>query len=94
MSKNVYLTTTGPAAGKSAIVLGLMSLLEREIHRVGYFRPIGRHGERDEASPDPNVELICSVFGIDCELGAMVGLTDREAADADSWRLQLAHEYR
>jgi len=81
MSKNVYLTTTGPAAGKSAIVLGLMSVLEREVHKVGFFRPIGRHGEGDLASLDPNAELICSVFDIHCDPQAMVGLTDREATD-------------
>jgi phosphate acetyltransferase len=81
MSKNVYLTTTGPAAGKSAIVLGLMSLLEREVHKVGFFRPIGRHTGDDGASLDPNVELICSVFDISCDPQTMVGLTDREATD-------------
>jgi phosphate acetyltransferase len=81
MSTNLYLTTTGPAAGKSAIVLGLMSLLEREIHRVGYFRPIGRHGDCAEATVDPNLELVCSVFDIGCDPEAMVGLTDREATD-------------
>ncbi|MEJ2108804.1 MAG: AAA family ATPase [Acidobacteriota bacterium] len=40
MSKNLYLATTGPFAGKSAIVLGLMASLQREFRRVGYFRPI------------------------------------------------------
>ncbi len=79
MSKNMYLTTTGPAAGKSAIVLGLMSQLKREIHRVGYFRPIGRAG--DELDSDPNVELIRSVFDIRSAPETMVGLTDREATD-------------
>jgi phosphate acetyltransferase len=81
MAKSLYLSTTGPAAGKSAVVLGLMSLLEREIHNVGYFRPIGRHGAGAEASIDPAVELICSVFDIACDAKAMVGLSDREATD-------------
>ncbi len=81
MSKNVYLTTTGPAAGKSAIVLGLMSLLDREIHKVGFFRPIGRMGRNDETTLDPNAELICSTFDVSCDPKAMVGLTDREATD-------------
>ncbi len=81
MSKRLYLTTTGPAAGKSAIVLGLMSLLERETRDVGYFRPIGRHRPDGSPAPDPNVELICSVFGVDCDPEAMVGVSDREATD-------------
>jgi phosphate acetyltransferase len=81
MSSNLYLTTTGPAAGKSAIVLGLMSLLERETRDVGFFRPIGRHEVGATTALDPNVELICSVFGIDCQPEAMIGVTDREATD-------------
>ena len=81
MSRNLYLTTTGPAAGKSAIVLGLMSLLERETRDVGFFRPIGRHEAGAAIALDPNVELICSVFGIDCQPEAMIGVTDREATD-------------
>jgi len=81
MSNRLYLTTTGPAAGKSAIVLGLMSLLERETRNVGFFRPIGRQTTGKHVVPDPNVELICSVFGVDCDPEAMVGVSDREATD-------------
>jgi phosphate acetyltransferase len=81
MSSRLYLTTTGPAAGKSAIVLGLMSLLERETRAVGYFRPIGRHQQNGGAVTDPNVDLIRSVFGIDADPDAMVGVTDRDATD-------------
>jgi phosphate acetyltransferase len=79
MSKSLYLTTTGPAAGKSAVVLGLMSLLSREIHSVGYFRPIGRYGDESRPQGDPLVELMCSVFDIPGDRTAMVGLSDREA---------------
>jgi phosphate acetyltransferase len=81
MSNKLYLTTTGPAAGKSAIVLGMMSLLERETRSVGYFRPIGRHEVDRVSELDPNVELICSVFGIQCEPEVMFGVSDREATD-------------
>jgi hypothetical protein len=36
MPKNLYLATTGPATGKSALALGLMTFLEREVptHRL------------------------------------------------------------
>jgi phosphate acetyltransferase len=81
MSKNLYVTTTGPATGKSAIVLGLMSMLEREVRNVGFFRPIARPGDTDETFPDPNVRLICSVFGIECDPKLMTGVSDREATD-------------
>ncbi len=81
MSKNVYLATTGPAAGKSALVLGLMSLIEREVPRVGYFRPIGRTGSGEASPSDPSVELMCSVFGMECEPHVMIGITDQDATD-------------
>ena len=81
MSKNAYLATTGPATGKSALALGLMSLIERAVARVGYFRPIGRPGSGDSGTPDPSVELVCSVFGMDCEPKTMVGMTDHDATD-------------
>jgi phosphate acetyltransferase len=80
MSKNLYLTTTGPAAGKSAIALGLMSSLLRGIRRVGYFRPIGRSDVRTDI-PDPNVQLISSVFGFDCDPGSMVGMQAPQAME-------------
>jgi phosphate acetyltransferase len=81
MSKNAYLATTGPATGKSALALGLMSLIERAVARVGYFRPIGRPGSGDSGTPDPSVELVCSVFGMDCEPQTMVGMSDHDATD-------------
>jgi phosphate acetyltransferase len=81
MPKNAYLATTGPATGKSALVLGLMSFLEREVQRVGYFRPIGRPGPDEDSIPDQSVELICSVFGMEGDPHVMVGITDDKATD-------------
>ncbi len=81
MSNKLYLTTTGPGAGKSAIVLGLMSMLERETRDVGYFRPIARGDNGRPPAVDPNVNLICSVFGIDCDPEAMIGVSDAEATE-------------
>jgi phosphate acetyltransferase len=80
MSKNLYLTTTGPAAGKSAIALGLMSSLLRGIRRVGYFRPIGRSDVRADI-PDPNARLICSVFELNCDPAAVVGMQAQQAME-------------
>jgi len=80
MSKNLYLTTTGPLAGKSAIMLGLMSGLLREFRRVGYFRPIGRSDQPEEYS-DPNAYLACSVFGLDCDPKSAVGIPAPQAME-------------
>lgn len=46
MSNSIYITTTGANAGKSAVVLGLLALLERETRSVGYFRPVARTSGR------------------------------------------------
>jgi phosphate acetyltransferase len=81
MPTTAYLATTGPASGKSALALGLMSFLEREIERVGYFRPIGRPGHADAPSPDPSVELIKTVFALEHEARDMIGITDDRATD-------------
>jgi len=80
MSKNLYLTTTGPAAGKSAIALGLMSNLLRGIRRVGYFRPIGRSDLAGETA-DPNAELMCSVFNLESDPHSMVGVPATRAME-------------
>jgi phosphate acetyltransferase len=80
MPKNLYLTTTGPFAGKSAIVLGLMSSLQREFRKVGYFRPIGR-SDLNADIPDPNSRLVCSVFDIDCDPESLVGVPASHAIE-------------
>lgn len=51
MSKNLYVVGTEPRSGKSAILLGLMELLTRNVKNVLFYRPIvdvdHRAGERD-----------------------------------------------
>jgi phosphate acetyltransferase len=73
MSKSVYLTTTEPVAGKIAIVLGMMSHLERNMRRVGYFRPIAR--TRDGNDVDPNIQLVSEIYGLEGPIDAMYGVT-------------------
>ena len=40
MSKNLYITATEERSGKSLVVLGIMQMLMKELHRVAFFRPI------------------------------------------------------
>ena len=40
MSKSLYVVGTGPASGKSVVVLGLVELLARQGLRLGFFRPV------------------------------------------------------
>jgi phosphate acetyltransferase len=79
MPNNAYLATTGPATGKSALVIGLMSFLQRAVEKVGYFRPIGRPGTDEDSIPDESVGLIRSVFSIEDDPHMMVGITDDNA---------------
>ena len=81
MPKNAYLATTGPASGKSVLALGLMSLLEREVESVGYFRPIGRPGTDGTSFHDPSVDLIRTVFALEHDPRDMIGITDDHATD-------------
>ena len=40
MAKNLFVINIEPRSGKSAICLGLMHMLMRDIRRVGFFRPV------------------------------------------------------
>ncbi len=60
MAKNLYITSINAESGKSAIALGMMELLLRDIRKVGFFRPIinpSASGERDH-----DIDLILSHF--------------------------------
>ncbi len=51
MANKLYVAGTEPRTGKSAIILGLMELLSRNVKKVAFFRPLvdadHRRGERD-----------------------------------------------
>jgi len=40
MANKLYVTATEPRSGKSAIILGLMELLTRNIKNVAFFSPL------------------------------------------------------
>ncbi len=59
MASNLYITATESRSGKSAIVLGVMQMLLRDIRRVGFFRPI----INDESErKDHDIDLVLSQF--------------------------------
>jgi phosphate acetyltransferase len=53
MSKNLYIASLEPRGGKSIVGLGIMELLSRRSHKIGFFRPIIPDGQRDN-----NIELV------------------------------------
>ena len=66
MARNLYITTTEPRSGKSAIVLGVMEILLRNLGTVGFFRPIVNVGDHD--GDDRDIRLVRDYFELEPEL--------------------------
>ena len=76
MANNLYITSTESRSGKSAICLGIMELLVRNIDRVGFFRPLIRD---TNGKPDNDVDLISRYYKLDIPYDDMYGCTTSEA---------------
>ena len=78
MANTLYITATEARSGKSAISLGLMEMLLRQIEKVGFFRPIitvdQEHNEKDN-----DIDLISSYFDLGIPYEKMYGYTAAEA---------------
>ncbi len=77
MSKNLYITSINAESGKSAVALGVMELLLRDLRKVGFFRPIINpkvHGERDH-----DINLILSHFYLGLQYDETYAVTLEEA---------------
>jgi phosphate acetyltransferase len=59
MSKNLYIATLEPRAGKSVVALGIMELLSRRLNKIGFFRPI-----IPDVARDNNIQLILSRYNL------------------------------
>ena len=64
MAKNLYITATEAKSGKSAIVLGMMQLLMRNVRKVAFFRPIITQ-PMDSKQQDHDIRLVMAQFGLD-----------------------------
>lgn len=62
VAKSIFVTATRQGSGKSAIALGLISALERNLGRVGYFKPIGTG---PPGTVDPDVQLMKEALGLE-----------------------------
>ncbi len=60
MSKNLYVSATEERSGKSAVVLGVLQMLLRELHKVAIFRPI--INDPGEGNKDHDIELMINHF--------------------------------
>lgn len=79
MASNLYVAATERRTGKSAVILGLMELLTRNIKKVGFFRPLVEanpaHHERDNT-----IELIREHYNLPDEYEEMYAYTATEAS--------------
>ncbi|MDY6879009.1 MAG: phosphate acetyltransferase [Desulfatiglans sp.] len=78
MATNLFITSTETRSGKSAICLGIMELLLRNVERVGFFRPLINMGP-DDQKRDNDIELISSYYGLDIPYRDMYAYTMPEA---------------
>lgn len=62
MANNLYITATESKSGKSAIVLGMMQLLLRNVRKVAFFRPI--ISQAPDGTPDHDINLVLTHFGL------------------------------
>ena len=60
MSNNLYVTATEARSGKSAIILGVMQMIIKEISSIAFFRPI--IGDHVFGRVDHDVNLILKYF--------------------------------
>ena len=80
MSKNLYITATEARSGKSAISLGIMELLLRNIDKVGFFRPFINEASA-KGGKDPDINLISSHFNLGIPYEKMYAYTTEEASN-------------
>lgn len=78
MAKNLYITTTETRSGKSAIVLGVMQMLLRDIRRVGFFRPIIND---DSDRKDHDIDLVLSQYYLGLQYDETYALTMSQAKE-------------
>ncbi|WP_457577784.1 phosphate acetyltransferase [Desulfomarina sp.] len=79
MSNTLYVAATEPRSGKSAVSLGLMELLTRNIKKVAFFRPL-IDVDHSRGEQDNTINLIKSQYSLETEYEEMYGFTVTEAS--------------
>lgn len=79
MSTNLYITATEERSGKSAIVLGVMQLLLREVRKAAFFRPI--INDPGDGHRDHDINLILSEYQLDIPYEDTYAYTLKEARE-------------
>ena len=84
MANSLFVTAMEPHSGKSAVTLGLMQLLLRNIRKVAFFRPI----IACEPGQDPETELMIKQFNLQMDLDDTYACTLADARDMINSRKQ------
>jgi phosphate acetyltransferase len=79
VANTLYVTGTEPRSGKSAIILGLMQLLLRDVQGVAFFRPIINTAA--EGVRDHDINLVLSHFNLDIPYKETYAYTLQEARE-------------
>jgi phosphate acetyltransferase len=79
MSKNLYVAGTEPRSGKSAVILGLMELLTRNVKKVLFFRPL-IDVDHSSGVRDNTINLIRSQYHLCTKYEEMYAFTVTEAS--------------
>lgn len=83
MSRSVYIASPEGLTGKSAVALGLLDALTREVGSVGVFRPLTTTGSGSD-DLDLTVDLLVNQPGISQSYVEALGVTyDAAREDAD-----------
>ena len=83
MSRSVYIASPEGLTGKSAVALGLLDALTREVGSVGVFRPLTATGSESD-DVDLTVDLLVNQPGISQSYEEAIGVTyDAARKDAD-----------
>jgi phosphate acetyltransferase len=80
MAENLYITATETKSGKSAISLGIMEMLLRNVKKVAFFRPLITVNSNSNKR-DNDIELISSYFKLDTPYEEMYGFTTAQALE-------------
>ncbi|MEB4614605.1 phosphate acetyltransferase, partial [Leucobacter sp. M11] len=90
MANSIYLTSAEGRTGKSAVALGVLDMLMRDVPVVGVFRPLVRSGE-----PDRVLDLLLTHAGTELAPEACVGVSYEAAhADPDAALNEIITRYR
>ncbi|NDV19611.1 phosphate acetyltransferase [Pseudodesulfovibrio sp. JC047] len=79
MSKSLYVSATEERSGKSAVILGVMQMLLRELHNVAIFRPI--INDPGEGNKDHDIELMIDHFKLSIPYSDTYAYTLKQARE-------------